>query len=549
MTKAATTAKRAPAKQTATKPRTAAKKAAPKKPAPKKQGPPAGAKRLQFKPSWKQHLAWLALQDNETEELVYGGAAGGGKSWLGATWKIHRRLRYPGSRGLTGRTVFNDLKESTLITYFEVLSSWGMVAGRDYFYHGTDHYIQFANGSREVFKALGWQPSDPDYQRLGSTEFTDLWIEEAGDGLPKKAMMIAKSRIRWKLDEFDLIPKVLITCNPGYHWIRTAYFYDDEDNPIVLKAHQKVIRALVTDNPKPEFVKRYKKNLEGLSDYDRARLLEGDWNAVEKTGGEFYAAFDTEKHSGDYSSRYDSELPLHITLDFNTAPYMTLNVWQIFEDEAGNYEAVQVDEFTPEDPNNNTPAVVRLFVAKYGPEGFDHSAEVFVYGDPAGKHEDTRSEKGHNDFTLVLNGLECFHQVTKRVGLSAPSVSMRGLWQNAVLKGEQPGLKILISKNCRNTLQDYQKVKKGADGAKEKRRVKNAATGVSYEQYGHCSDANDYFLCKAFAAMYKAFKNRKKKPGGGPKGEGSLNPNFTAADKPARPVRTERPARKSKTSY
>jgi phage terminase large subunit len=537
MSKAAAATKRAPVKKAAKQPRTAAKKVAPKK-----QGPPAGAKRLRFTPSYKQHLAWQLLEDAVKEEIVYGGAAGGGKSWLGACWKIYRRLRYPNSRGLVGRTVFNDLKESTLITFFEVLSHWGMVAGKDYLYHGTDHYIQFANGSREVFKALGWQPSDPDYQRLGSTEFTDLWIEEAGDGMPQKAMQIAKSRIRWKLDEFDLIPKVLITCNPGYHWIRTAYFYDDEDNPVVLKPHQAVVRALVTDNPKPEFVKRYKKNLEGLSDYDRARLLEGDWNAVEKSGGEFYHAFDTEKHSGDYAKRYDDELPLHITLDFNTAPYMTLNVWQIFEVEPGQFEAVQLDEFTPSSPDNNTPAVMRLFVAKYG----DHEAEVFVYGDPAGKHADTRSEKGHNDFTLVLNALEGMPQVTKRVGLAAPSVSMRGLWQNAIFSGEQPALKILISKNCRNTLQDYQKVKKGADGAKEKRRVKDATTGISYEPYGHCSDANDYFLCKAFDRHYKEFKNRKRKPNTG-KAEQALNPNYTPAESAER-ARPERPARRPRSS-
>jgi phage terminase large subunit len=534
------TTKRAPVKATTTKPRTAAKKAAPKKP----QGPPAGAKRLRFTPSLKQHEAWGLLEDAVKEEIVYGGAAGGGKSWLGAVWKIYRRLRYPNSRGLVGRTVFNDLKESTLITFFEVLSSWGMVAGKDYQYHGTDHYIQFANGSREVFKALGWQPNDPDYQRLGSTEFTDLWIEEAGDGLPKKAMQIAKSRIRWKLDEFDLIPKVLITCNPGYHWIRSEYFYDDEDNPIALKPHQAVVRALVTDNPKPEFVKRYKKNLEGLSDYDRARLLEGDWNAVEKSGGEMYGRFDTEKHTGDYSKKYDDSLPLHITLDFNTAPYMTLNVWQILDDEAGGYEAVQIDEFTPADPDNNTPAVMRLFVAKYG----DHEAEIFVYGDPAGKHEDTRSEKGHNDFTLVLNALEEMPQVTKRVGLSAPSVSMRCLWVNAIFAGEQPGLKILISKNCRNTIQDYQKVKKGADGGKEKRRIKDPITGISYEPYGHCSDANDYFLTKAFSTQYKAFKKRKRKPASG-KAEQALNPNFTPEPERERPERAPRRPRNSKNSY
>ena len=174
---------------------------------------------INFLPSWKQHLAWQALEDATTEEVVYGGAAGGGKSYLGACWKIYRRLRYPGSRGMTARTVLKDIRESTLVTYFKVLSSWGLRAGIDYTYNGQDHFLQFANGSREVFKDLGWNPSDPDYQRLGSSEYTDIWIEEAGDGLPEKAAQIAKSRIRWMLGEFGLCVKLLITCNPGYHWV------------------------------------------------------------------------------------------------------------------------------------------------------------------------------------------------------------------------------------------------------------------------------------------------------------------------------------------
>ncbi|MDF7809922.1 hypothetical protein [Hymenobacter sp. YC55] len=502
---------------------------------------PAGAKKLRFVPSWKQHLAWQALEDNTTEELVYGGAAGGGKSWLGASWKIYRRLRYPGSRGMTARTIFNDLKESTLITYFEVLSRWGMEAGKDYAYHGTDHYIQFANGSREVFKALGWMPADPDYQRLGSSEYTDIWIEEAGDGLPQKAAQIAKSRIRWKLPEFGLIPKLLITCNPGYHWIRNAYFYDDEDNPVQLKADQKVIKALVTDNPDLDFVKQYKKNLEGLSDYDRARLLEGDWNAVEKTGGEMYSQFSTETHSGAYADRYDPELPLHITLDFNTAPYMTLNVHQIYQTDEG-FEAVQLAEFCPVSPDNTTKATCRIFLEKFG----DHEAEVFVYGDPSGKKEDTRSEKGHNDFTIVLNELDVMPHVTKRVGTSAPSVSMRCNWISEVHGGKVLGLTFLYDKSCRNTLQDYQKVKKGADGTKEKRRVKDPNTGISYEPYGHTSDANDYFYCKAFATQYKQFKNRKRRPGSGKNKEAAGENPHTPAPKAAPRAR---PARSPKNRF
>jgi hypothetical protein len=511
---------------------------------------PANYKKLRFAPGWKQHLAWQALEDGTTKEIVYGGAAGGGKSWLGATWKIYRRLRYPGSRGMTARTVFNDIKESTLITYFEVLSSWGMEAGKHYAYHGTDHYIQFANGSREVFKALGYMPADPDYQRLGSSEYTDIWIEEAGDGLPQKAAQIAASRIRWKLPEFGLIPKLLLTCNPGYHWVRGAYFYDEDDNPVQLKPSQKVIRALVTDNPKADFVAQYKENLEALSDYDRARLLEGDWNAVEKSGGEMYSAFDTEKHSGAYAERYDATLPLHLTLDFNTAPYMTLNVWQLFA-RPGGFDAVQLAEFTPGSPANNTPAVMQLFLdSKFG----EHEAEIFIYGDPAGKHEDTRSEKGHNDFTLVLKALEDFPQVTKRVGLSAPSVSMRCLWINTLLELKDSTISLFFDKGCRNTLQDYQKVKKGADGTKEKKRVRDAATGISYEPYGHTSDANDYFLCKVFASAYKAFQKKKVKPG---RARGTRNEAATAEpaeleQEPARPAarpRAPRAPRSTKQRY
>jgi len=41
-------------------------------------------------------------------------------------------------------------------------------------------------------------------------------------------------------------------------------------------------------------------------------------------------------------------------------------------------------------------------------------------------------------------------------------------------------------------------LKEAADGSKHKARMKHAETGVSYEKYGHTSDANDYFICSLF---------------------------------------------------
>ena len=152
----------------------------------------------------------------------------------------------------------------------------------------------------------------------------------------------------------------------------------------------------------------------------------------------------------------------------------------------------------------------------------------------------------------MLKALEDFPQVSKRVGLSAPSVSMRCLWINSLLQGKDAGITLLFDKGCRNTLQDYQKVKKGADGTKEKKRVRDAATGISYEPYGHTSDANDYFLCKAFPLEYRAFQKKKYKPG---RGAGSTRNERAQAEPVAeeevRPaaVRAPRAPRSTKQRY
>jgi phage terminase large subunit len=58
----------------------------------------------------KQTRAIDYLEDNITTELLYGGAAGGGKSILGCYWQLKRRLKYPGTRGLIGRSSLKDIK-------------------------------------------------------------------------------------------------------------------------------------------------------------------------------------------------------------------------------------------------------------------------------------------------------------------------------------------------------------------------------------------------------------------------------------------------------
>jgi hypothetical protein len=48
--------------------------------------------------------------------------------------------------------------------------------------------------------------------------------------------------------------------------------------------------------------------------------------------------------------------------------------------------------------------------------------------------------------------------------------------------------------------------RKAADYIKAKIKEKNPETGVSYEKYGHTSDANDYLLCYAFASEFTMYQ-------------------------------------------
>jgi hypothetical protein len=123
-------------------------------------------------------------------------------------------------------------------------------------------------------KDLFFYPSDPNFDELGSLEISGAFIDECNQ-IVKLAWDIVKSRIRYKLDEYGLIPKILGTCNPSKNWVYKDFY--KPKNKETLEATKCFIQALVTDNP---FISiHYINNLKGLPKPQRDRLLHGIWES------------------------------------------------------------------------------------------------------------------------------------------------------------------------------------------------------------------------------------------------------------------------------
>lgn len=220
----------------------------------------------------KQEAALKELTAGTATEVLYGGAAGGAKSWTGATFLTFMCECFAGTRWFVGRESLKDLRNSTFESFLKVFKAYGIEGWK---YNANDHYILFANGSRIDFLELKFYPSDPFYERLGSFEYTGGWIEEGGE-IHFGAYDVLKTRIgRHHNDKYKIRPILFITCNPKKNWLYYEFF-----TPWKLKklaAHRVFIQAFVQDNPAIE--SNYIQQLLSLSDKaKKERLYKGNWD-------------------------------------------------------------------------------------------------------------------------------------------------------------------------------------------------------------------------------------------------------------------------------
>ena len=265
-----------------------------------------------------QKLGIELFNDRDTVEILFGGSGGGGKSVLIGILALLRCIQYPGVREGIGRKDLSQLKKTTFTTLLGKVHTI-MGIGLNDFRQAQDGSIHYTNGSTIVPIELDYYPSDPDFNRLGSLELTDMFIDEVGE-LREPSYNAIKSRVgRWLNDKYGLTPKLFCTCNPSMTFVR-EYFYEPysrlgggqiqrwqtgktESRGEILPAYRAFVRSSVYDNPFIE--KSYVYNLQRLPDRERKRLLDGNWDYADDSNSLFRMSLLDKAITYDYPQESD----------------------------------------------------------------------------------------------------------------------------------------------------------------------------------------------------------------------------------------------------
>ena len=242
----------------------------------------------------------------EAKEVLYGGAVGGGKSYLIRVATIMFSLEVPGLITYLFRRTFKEVLSNHVYTpggYIEMLKN--LIESGDVVYSKTDNAFTFYNGSR--IQLAHCQHEDDVYNYQGA-QIGLLVIDEATHFSPKMVKFL-RTRVRlgslvvppkWKAH----FPRILYTANPGnigHHYFKSN-FVDIAKNKIIVAPDddggmtRMYIPAKLSDNKvlmetDPDYAKR----VMGLGDVVMAQaLIDGDWELL-STGG-FSTYWRNNKH-------------------------------------------------------------------------------------------------------------------------------------------------------------------------------------------------------------------------------------------------------------
>lgn len=228
-----------------------------------------------------------AFIDATATEVLFGGAAGGGKSFGQVIDALLFALKYPGSKQLILRRTFRELDMSIIRT---VLSIYPREIFR---FNSSSHVGKFANGSIIDF---GYLATENDVYQYQSAEFDVVRFDELTHFTESQYIYLI-SRVRG----VNGFPKqIKSSTNPGgvgHAWVK-ARFVEPAPPNTVFEGSGGVTRVFlpskIDDNYRlVENDIFYKKRLEALPENQRKALLYGDWNIFD---GQYFSEFREEIH-------------------------------------------------------------------------------------------------------------------------------------------------------------------------------------------------------------------------------------------------------------
>lgn len=265
-----------------------------------------------WQPQPKQKLATELA--GQADDLLYGGAAGGGKTeWL-IEYVAGQMEAHPFNRGVIFRRVFPSLARTIVPRAKAKL--WARAK-----WNGQDHTFTFPNGSVLELASLQYEDSVLDHQ---GAEYGIVGFEEITEFSQAQVEALI-GRLRAPAD--GIRPHLVATTNPGgrgHKWVKRWWvkpkaddipfeqLEDGRELPIKVEPYKPWRPASTDDNPKPrlrvfvpatladnpkllerdpEYVNRLRANSNRAL---RKAYEEGDWDAIDAVEGALWSAEDLD---------------------------------------------------------------------------------------------------------------------------------------------------------------------------------------------------------------------------------------------------------------
>lgn len=279
----------------------------------------------------------LACMKAKTKYVCFGGARGGGKSWVVRAMAKIYALKYKGIKLLIVRRTYPEL----LNNHINVLIPELLEVAK---YNRSEKIFNFENGSTLKF---GYCSCDSDLLQYQGAEYDVLFCDEATN-LTEFQLKSLTACVR---GVNDFPKRVYYTCNPGGegHQFIKRIFIDRRYNDGEKGEDYTFIQSLVTDNKvlmeaQPDYIAQ----LEALPPKLREAWLKGNWDIFE---GVFFEEF-TDNPKG-----YDTHVDTNVI-----NPFKIPSNWTIYRCFDWGYNKPFACEWAAVSEDN----VIYIFAEYYG---------------------------------------------------------------------------------------------------------------------------------------------------------------------------------------